>query len=115
MNQACTPRRRHPVVWLIGAAALLSGCLNTFRTGPVPGTTNWGSTAAKKTTTFGFVTPTTNPSRRMRRTGAAGTSAVRLAGNARFEGPGNGALPCTDPARQHYPAVATFSHQVTVL
>jgi hypothetical protein len=38
MNQACAPRRRHYVVCLLAAASLLSGCLNTFRTGPVPGT-----------------------------------------------------------------------------
>lgn len=38
MNQACTPLRRHRVVWPIAVAALLSGCINTFRSGPVPGT-----------------------------------------------------------------------------
>lgn len=38
MNQACAPLRRHHVVWLIATAALLSGCINTFRSGPVPGT-----------------------------------------------------------------------------
>jgi hypothetical protein len=38
MNQACAPRRRYHVVGLITVAALLSGCINTFRSGPVPGT-----------------------------------------------------------------------------
>lgn len=38
MNQICAPRRRHCVVGLIAVAAMLSGCINTFRTGPVPGT-----------------------------------------------------------------------------
>jgi hypothetical protein len=41
MNQTHAPRRRHMqrrVTWLLAAGALLSGCLNTFRTGPVPGT-----------------------------------------------------------------------------
>lgn len=37
MNQICASRRRRHVVGLI-AAVLLSGCINTFRTGPVPGT-----------------------------------------------------------------------------
>ncbi len=50
---------------------------------PSDGSVNWGRIAAKKTAAFGLVIPTTNPSRRMRRSLFSSTGPRRAAASER--------------------------------